>query len=195
MIAHIQGQLQEKHPSKVVLKVHGVGFFIHIPVPTYETLPEIGKEAQLYTHLHVREDALTLFGFATLQERELFLDLLSVSGIGPRLALTILSSAPVAELYRYLAEGDNLSLERVPGLGKKTVQKLLLELKDKAATRAEPVSQVSKADRQIMQEALQALVALGFTEAEARRSINKAVQQNKTGLNVEDLVRNALQHK
>jgi holliday junction DNA helicase RuvA len=195
MIAHIQGQLQEKQPSKVVVKVHGIGFFLSIPVPTYETLPRVGEEVRLYTHLHVREDALTLFGFATLQERELFLDLLSVSGIGPRLALTVLSSAPVTELYRYLAEGDNTSLERVPGLGKKTVQKLLLELKDKAATRVEPAAQVTNADRQIMREALQALVALGFTEAEARQSINKAAKQHEVGLNIEDLVRNALQHK
>jgi holliday junction DNA helicase RuvA len=131
MIAHLRGILLEKHPHQAILECGGVGYDVAIPVSTYTALPDSGREAQLRIHTHVREDALSLFGFATAAEKQLFEKLLSVSGIGPKLALTVLSGLVVDDLIYAIRSGDLTRLTKIPGVGKKTAERMVLELRDK----------------------------------------------------------------
>ena len=197
MIAFVRGTLIEKHPTRAVVQVSGMGVDVLLPVSTFEHLPESGREVMLHTHLHVREDALTLVGFATLEEKELFLLLLSVSGIGVKLALSILSGCRPVDLYRYIAEGQELALTRIPGLGHKTAQRIILELKDKASSqlsklRVDTTASV-RMNRALLEEAIQAMTALGYSRPEAVRAIEKAGQRLGEDASIEDMLRAALQ--
>src|SRR3954468_9583967 len=129
MIAHLRGTILEKHPNQVILEATGVGYDIFIPVSTYTTLGDTGSSVSLRIHTHVREDALQLFGFATAEEKLVFERLISVSGIGPKLAVTVLSGVPTAELINAIRTGDVQRLVRIPGVGKKTAERMVLELK------------------------------------------------------------------
>lgn len=197
MIAFVRGTLIEKHPTRAVVQVSGMGVDVLLPVSTFEHLPECGREVMLHTHLHVREDALTLVGFATLEEKELFLLLLSVSGIGVKLALSILSGCKPVDLYRYIAEGQELALTRIPGLGKKTAQRIILDLKDKASSQLSKLSVDTTAsvrmNRALLEEAIQAMTALGYSRPEAVRAIEKAGQRLGEDASIEDMLRAALQ--
>ncbi len=197
MIAFVRGTLIEKHPTRAVVQVSGMGVDVLLPVSTFEHLPESGREVMLHTHLHVREDALTLVGFATLEEKELFLLLLSVSGIGVKLALSILSGCRPVDLYRYIAEGQELALTRIPGLGKKTAQRIILDLKDKASSQLSKLSVDTTAsvrmNRALLEEAIQAMTALGYSRPEAVRAIEKAGQRLGEDASIEDMLRAALQ--
>jgi len=197
MIAFVRGTLIEKHPTRAVVQVSGMGVDVLLPVSTFEHLPESGREVMLHTHLHVREDALTLVGFATLEEKELFLLLLSVSGIGVKLALSILSGCKPVDLYRYIAEGQELALTRIPGLGKKTAQRIILDLKDKASSQLSKLSVDTTAsvrmNRALLEEAIQAMTALGYSRPEAVRAIEKAGQRLGEDASIEDMLRAALQ--
>lgn len=174
MIARLTGQLAEKRADRIVLLLGGFGVDVQVPLSTYEHLPETGAEVSLETHLHVREDALQLFGFLTLEEKDFFLRLTAVSGIGPRLALGILSASAVDRLRLAIESEDVTTLSRLPGLGKKTAGKLILELKGKlpemeSAAGGAPSGAVAA-------EALSALLNLGYrkTQAEAAlRSISR----------------------
>jgi holliday junction DNA helicase RuvA len=191
MIAFLNGRIVQKSTSEAVIEVNGVGFCVHIPVSTFEQLPDIDQEYTLYTHLHVREDNLQLYGFATNEERMLFLDLLSVSGIGPRLAIGILSAAPVKRIYGYIGDKNEAALTRLPGLGRKTAQRLLLDLKDKASKVASSMS----ADSAIREEAVIALTSLGFTATDAQRAVEIVLKEHKEGLSLEELIRTSLKNK
>src|SRR5450432_1888801 len=131
MIAFLRGVLLEKHPNQVIVDVSGVGYDVIIPVSTFSSLPEAGREVQLRIHTHVREDILALFGFLTNSEKVLFEKLTSVTGIGPKLAITVLSGLPVADLVGAIRGGAVEALVRVPGIGKNTAERIILELKDK----------------------------------------------------------------
>src|SRR5438128_1300707 len=131
MIAFLRGPLLEKHPNQVIVDVQGVGYDVTIPVSTFSQLPEPGGEVRLRIHTHVREDAIALFGFLTQNEKLLFEKLIGVSGIGPKLAVTVLSGLPIAELVTAIRSNQVDILVRVPGIGKKTAERLVLELKDK----------------------------------------------------------------
>lgn len=133
MIGHLRGTVLEKHPNEVVIEAAGVGYEVHIPISTYTTLPGAGAAVALRIHTHVREDALVLFGFATAEEKAVFEKLISVSGIGPRLGITVLSGLPTADLIGAIRTGDVARLVRIPGVGKKTAERIVLELKDKLA--------------------------------------------------------------
>jgi Holliday junction DNA helicase RuvA len=196
MIAWIEGDLAVKELNRVVLTVGGVGFDIAIPLSTYDALPDVGRRVRLLTVLHVREDELSLFGFATGEEQRVFQTAIGVSGIGPRLALLLLSTLSVDRFVGAVANGDLTVLTSVPGIGKKTAERLVVELRDRFqefvavgdGRRATPAR--ARAGDQ-GDGAVKALVALGFPRAKAVEAVNVAVQEEPTA-GVEELVRLAL---
>jgi holliday junction DNA helicase RuvA len=182
MIAHLRGTILEKHPTQVILETAGVGYDLQIPVSTYTALPDVGGIAGLKVHTHVREDALQLFGFATLEEKIVFEKLISVSGIGPKLAITVLSGLASAELIQAIRTGDVARLVRIPGVGKKTAERMILELKDKllsveAAAKGLPTVEVAPQFSTMEQDVLSALLNLGCARPAAEEAIRKAKKQ------------------
>jgi len=193
VIAQLRGLLIEKSPTSVVLETGGVGFQVGIPLSSLNALGELGEEIQLYTYLHVREDTLQLYGFATKRERRLFLLLISVSGVGPKLAQSILSGITVDEFEHAVHGNQSAVLNRVPGVGKKTAERLILELQDKIKIDSMSKSRMSAnpALTQEGEEAILALVSLGYKRTAAELAVQKALSENSS-LNVEALLRTAL---
>ncbi len=189
MICQIEGRLLEKHPTRAVMDIGGIAFAVHIPLSTYEKLPESGGTAALRTHLHVRDDALQLYGFLTEGEHTLFEMLLGVSGVGPRLALSILSGRSVAEFRRAVADQDVDSLSTIPGIGRKTAQRLVFELREKMA--GAPPS-LEEAATQTLREAEAALVSLGYRGSDAKRLLRRAATSLDAGASVQDVIKAAL---
>jgi Holliday junction DNA helicase RuvA len=169
MIGHLTGRLASKAPDQILLDVAGVGYLVHIPLSTFYELPEIEKPASLWIHTHVREDALSLFGFLTERERSLFLLLLGVAGIGPKVALTVLSGIPPSELVAALRKQDVRRLVAVPGVGKKTAERMVLELSEKVAAFAEEAPPETAAVA--AEDVISALVNLGYRKTDAERSV------------------------
>jgi Holliday junction DNA helicase RuvA len=186
MIGRIQGKLLEKHPPQIVVDVQGVGYEVDVPMSTFYQLPATGAEVALYTHLVVREDAHQLFGFATEAERHAFRQLLRISGVGARTALSVLSGLSVSDLRAAVSSQESGRLTKIPGIGKKTAERLLLELKDKLdsvlAAPAETRGNGQSAD------VANALKALGYNDKEA----DWAVKQLPADLSVSDAIRQAL---
>ena len=171
MIGRLVGRLAVKTPDHVVLDVGGVGYLIHIPLSTFYELPENDAPASLWTHTYVREDSLALYGFLTERERTLFLMLLDVAGIGPRVALTVLSGMPPADLVEALRAQDVRRLTAIPGIGKKTAERMMLELSEKVTKlAAEPVAARSAAVSS--DDVVSALVNLGYRKADAERAVD-----------------------
>ena len=189
MYEYIKGQLSSKNPTQVVIDVGGVGYRLNVPVSTFERLPDVGNEAQLFTYLHVREDALRLYGFATEGERALFEMLNSVSGIGTNLALTILSGVPASELAKAIAEQNTTLLQSIKGIGKKTAQRVVLELKEKVGGEA---AIAAGAGQPLANEAVAALEALGVPRSVAERAVASAIDAAGSDASIEDIVRAAL---
>lgn len=179
MIAHLRGRISEKHPNRVVVDVNGVGYDVFVPLSTFYGLGEAGAETALRIHTHVREDALLLYGFATLLEQELFERLIGVSGIGPKVALAVLSGIEPQELIRAIERGDIARLTSIPGVGKKTSERIVLELKDRlprgqaaaalAGDKAAPPSA-------IQDDVISALVNLGYHRPLAEKAAASAVK-------------------
>ena len=196
MIAYIQGTLTEKQLTRAVLDVQGVGYEILIPVSSYEKLGALGDSAKLLTYLHVREDLQQLFGFATQEERELFLLLISVSGIGPKSGLGILSSIAIADFKQAIVRENFDLLTAVPGIGKKTAQRIVVELKDKISKLAgsEEVSTAVLSSKDHMaDEAMMALISLGYAKAAAEKAIVKALrEQPDQAATLQELIKTAL---
>jgi Holliday junction DNA helicase RuvA len=196
MIAYIQGTIAEKNPTRAVIDVQGVGYEILIPVSSYDTLGAKGESVKLLTYLHVREDILQLFGFATAEERELFLLLISVSGIGPKSALGILSSIAVKDFKRAIVHEDFNLLTAVPGIGKKTAQRIVVELKEKVsklATFEESAVRTLSTKEQVTDEAMMALISLGYVKAAAEKAIAKALRDNPDkAFTLQELIKAAL---
>ncbi len=186
MIGRISGKLLAKHPPQIVVDVQGVGYEIDVPMSTLYQLPATGGEVTLLTHLIVREDAHQLYGFATEPERNVFRQLLKISGVGARTALAVLSGMSVPDLHRAVSEQDSGRLTKVPGIGKKTAERLLLELRDKLELAAvvTPATEAASAGNDIVN----ALLALGYNEREAAW----AVKQLSSGTNVTEGIRQAL---
>ena len=180
MIALLRGKLLEKHPNQVIIETGGVGYDVVIPVSTFSALPESGAEVKLRIHTHVREDALALFGFLTSEEKTIFEKLISVSGIGPTLAIKVLSGMATSDLTASIRNGHVEQLVRIPGVGKKTAERIVLELKDKlegvAAMAASGVSAVPAASALsvIEQDVMSALLNLGCNRAAAEAAVRKA---------------------
>ena len=185
MIGKISGKLVERHPPQIIVDVHGVGYEIDVPMSTFYQLPATGNEVTLYTHLIVREDAQQLYGFGNEQERHVFRQLLRISGVGARTALAVLSGLSVGELYEAVAAQDAGRLTKIPGIGRKTAERLLLELKDKLEVTAAPSATSTGGNSG---DVLNALLALGYNDKEVRW----AVKQVTTGANVAEGIRQAL---
>ena len=195
MIGFVRGRLLSRHPPQLLIDVQGLGYELDAPMTTFYDLPEVGSEVALYTHLVVREDAHTLYGFARLAERSLFRELIKITGVGPRLALAILSGMNAAAFTRCIQAGDSAALTRVPGIGKKTAERLVIELRDRLSDRspdvvlaAEPGGEGRSADA--VEEAVSALVALGYKPQEASRMVRAVAAQSQSS---EEIIRQALQ--
>jgi holliday junction DNA helicase RuvA len=176
MIASLRGVLVEKHPNQAIVETGGVGYDVTIPVSTFTGLPNAGQEVRLRVHTHVREDALSLYGFLTQDEKALFEKLIGVSGIGPKLAVTILSGLAAPELINSIRRGEVDRLVRIPGIGKKTAERMVLELRDKlpAAAGEEPAQPAAAALSAIDQDVLSALLNLGCARPAAENAVRKA---------------------
>ncbi|MGE5644748.1 MAG: Holliday junction branch migration protein RuvA [Acidobacteriota bacterium] len=197
MIAHLRGILLEKHPNQAIVEAGGVGYDVTIPVSTFSSLPEPGGEARLRVYTHVREDALALFGFATAEEKTLFERLISVSGIGPKLAITVLSGLAAEDLTAAIRGGEVERLVRIPGVGKKTAERMILELREKlpapADASAAAVAPGTKAALSAAeQDVLSALMNLGCTPAAAEAAVKKAKAAGAGG-GFEPLFRSAVE--
>ncbi|MGP1717000.1 MAG: Holliday junction branch migration protein RuvA [Methylophilus sp.] len=188
MIARLNGRLLEKSPPLIVVDCNGVGYEVEVPMSTFYNLPELGQPVQLLTHMVVREDAQLLYGFGSEQEKNTFKQLLKVNGIGAKSALSILSGVSVNDLMLAVSQQEVAMLTRVPGIGKKTAERLLLELKDKfvvtGSTSAQPVAKAATDD------ILNALVALGYHEREAAATVKLL----EPGVSVSDGIRQALKY-
>lgn len=193
MITRLRGLLIEKSPTSIILETGGVGFQVGIPLSSLNAIGEVGQEIQLYTYLHVREDTLQLYGFASKRERSLFLLLISVSGVGPKLAQSILSGITVDEFEQAIHGHQPEVLNRIPGVGKKTAERLILELQDKIKidSTSEFRTPVSGTMPKAGEEAILALVSLGYKRNEAEKSVQKMLSDTPS-LNVEALLRAVL---
>jgi Holliday junction DNA helicase RuvA len=184
MIGHLKGTILEKHPNQVILETAGVGYEIQIPVSTFTSLPDNGDIASLRIHTYVREDAIVLFGFATSEEKALFERLISVSGIGPKLGITVLSGLATADLVTAIRSSDIQTLVRVPGIGKKTAERIVLELKDKlsavdAAGKSVIAQETGPTYNTLDRDVISALQNLGCTRPAAEEAIRKAKERGQ----------------
>ena len=177
MIARLRGRIAEKHPNRVTVDVHGVGYDLHIPLSTFYGLGEPGSEAAFRVHTHVREDTLALFGFATALELRVFEQLIGISGIGPRLALAVLSGMEPAELVRAVGRGDVRRLTGIPGIGKKTAERMGLELRDRlpSVLEAGPEPEAGGGPAAARGDLVSALVNLGYVRPSAERAVDAAL--------------------
>lgn len=196
MIAHLRGILLEKHPNQAVVEAQGVGYDVAIPISTFTALPEPGAEVRLKIHTVVREDAIQLFGFLTAQEKGLFEKLITVSGVGPKLALTVLSGIAAADLADVIRASDVQKLTRVPGIGKKTAERIVLELRDKIDDSPRRAAGLPGAPAVILSQeeadVVSALVNLGAQRAAAETAARRAAQE-LAGKGFEEVFRRALE--
>ena len=205
MIGRLHGELLEKHPPQLVIDVNGVGYEVEASMNTFYRLPECGKQITLFTHFVVREDAQLLYGFVDREERSLFRTLIKANGVGPKLAITILSGISTQEFVRCVNDEDTATLIRLPGVGKKTAERLIVEMKDKIKALgladhgefqlSSGVGSDSPAEMAVTDsraEAESALVALGYKPVQASKAIAQADKALGKGATSEDLIRNAL---
>ncbi|MBL7092979.1 Holliday junction branch migration protein RuvA [candidate division KSB1 bacterium] len=199
MINYLQGILVHKSPTKLVVEVNGVAFEVNITLFCFENLGEIGQKTKVLTYLHVREDILQLYGFKTNSERELFMHLISAPGIGPKKAQVILSSVAAAQLQRYIIEEDLSALTSLSGVGKKTAQRLILDLKDKVLSiddmdRLPRKSEDMQTIDNLIDESVAALTSLGFNKNSAQMVVLKIVRKNNQEISLEELIKQSLQN-
>lgn len=194
MIGFLRGRLVQKSPPMLMVDVQGVGYEVEAPMSTFYQLPEAGQEIHLFTHLAVRDDAHLLFGFATERERQLFRTLIKVNGVGPKMALTILSGIEADDFARCIRDADAARLTRLPGVGKKTADRLIMEMRDRLKDMNVPETQVevraragTEASR--IEDAISALIALGYKPQEASRHVHAVARD---GMTSEELIRDAL---
>ena len=196
MIAALTGRLACKSPSQITLDVQGVGYEVFIPLSTFYSLPDIDESASLRVHTHLREDAIQLFGFLTTTEKDAFILLTGISGIGPKLALSVLSTLSVTDLISAIRAGDMEKLATVPGIGKKSAGRIVLELKDKVerlhAMPAATVHVTGDSSSRLHDDALSALVNLGYRAQEAKDIIKQITQAQSSPMPLKDLIRETL---
>lgn len=191
MIDSLSGILKEKFPTYILLEVNGVGYGINIPLSTYHKLPDVTERIRLFTYLAIKEDTLSLYGFYTLQEKELFLTLISTPGIGLRSAMTILSSIEVEQFTQAIIKEDITTLTSISGIGKKTAQRLILELKDKFKE-IDITTTIKPIDKKTIEDAILALVSLGYKKDVATQAVQKAQDTLKEEFDIKILIRTAL---
>jgi holliday junction DNA helicase RuvA len=171
MIAHLRGKLIARHPNQAIVETAGVGYDVTISVPTFSDLPPLGGEVALHIHTHVREDQLALYGFLRAEEKQLFEKLITVSGIGPKLAITILSGMAAQELGNAIRANDLARLTKIPGIGRKTAERLVLELRDKLPMAGQEIVPALPAFSTVQEDVLSALVNLGYQRAAAEKAL------------------------
>lgn len=192
MIYKITGRLAAKNPTMLVVEVNGIAYEVNVPLSTYEQIGELNGEVSLYTLLVVRDDDLQLYGFASEDERKFFKMLLGVSGIGPRIALSLLSSANVVDILSYISSSNLQALMSIPGIGRKTAERVVLELRDKIA-KLDMGHEVFEGNEGIRSDAVDALLALGYSRMQSERAIREVLKSDTSAVNsVEGLVRAAL---
>src|ERR1700674_4646567 len=191
MIAHLRGRLLAKHPNQAVVETGGVGYDVTISVPTFSDLPGIGSEVALHIHTHVREDLIALYGFLRPAEKQLFEKLITVSGIGPKLAITILSGMPADEMVGAIRGNDIARLTRIPGIGKKTAERMVLELRDKLPPVQTGEAPPTPVMTPIEEDVLSALVNLGYQRPAAERALASAAKNGREE-SFEEMFRNTL---
>ena len=192
MITHLSGKLVEKNPTYIIVECHGVGYFLNISLHTFSLLPA-NENIKIFTHLQVKEDSHTLFGFMEKTEREIFLLLISISGIGPSIARTMLSSLNPVQVRDAIAGGDVAKIQAVKGIGAKTAQRVIVELKDKIL-KVHDMGEVSlPSNNTTKEEALSALEVLGFTRRQSEKVVDQVLSQD-TSLSVEDTIKQALKN-
>jgi Holliday junction DNA helicase RuvA len=198
MIASLSGVLKSKSPTEILVDVGGVGYAVSIPLSTYSTLGKLDSPVHLLTYFHVREDAMQLYGFATEAERRYFKLLISITGIGPKIAQGILSGISVPDLRQHIVGGNIAALTSIPGIGKKTAERLVVELRDKIGKSEEmfgPPTITGDKNAEIRNEALLALLSLGYNRVAAERAIRLALNDvGGSELNVEELIKKALKY-
>ena len=197
MIASLKGPLIRKSPEAVVIEANGVGFEVLVPLPTLYELPDAGAQVQLMIHTHVRENQVLLIGFLRQEEKEAFRFLTMVNGIGPRLAVNILSGLPAKELLEAIVRKDTQTLQRIPGVGKKMAERIVVELKDRIPPRDWVISHtetIPPQQREVYLEALSALMNLGYKRKESEKAIERAIRKepDPEGLGLEALLKAAL---
>jgi len=191
MIAHLRGRLLAKHPNQAILETGGVGYDVTITIPTFSDLPSPGSEVALHIHTHVREDQIALYGFLKPAEKKLFEKLITVSGIGPKLAITILSGMPADEMVGAIRGNDIARLTRIPGIGKKTAERMVLELRDKLPPAQTGETLTVPPMSAIEEDVLSALMNLGYQRPAAERALAQAAKNGKDGT-FEAMFRNTL---
>ena len=181
MIAHLRGKLLTKHPNQAIIETAGVGYEVTITVSTYSELPVLGNEVALHIHTHVREDVLALYGFLRPAEKRLFEKLIGVSGIGPKLAITILSGMPADDMASAIRGNDIARLTKIPGIGKKTAERMVLELRDKLPTVGAPEMPAIPTLSAVEEDVLSALTNLGYQRAAAEKAVLSVTKNGKAG--------------
>ena len=194
MIAYVEGEIKEIDPTFVIVDAGGIGYQIKISLNTFSVIKH-SKKTLVHTHLHIKEDAHTLFGFSEKLEKKLFLDLISVNGVGPSTALMVLSSLNPEELQKAIAQEDTRTIQNVKGIGVKTAQRLILELKDKVLKENPTMPQLTLGKSQnniIRNEALQALITLGYTKLVAEKTVDSILKSAQEELSVEQVIKKVL---
>ncbi len=195
MISRLTGILAAKRAPHILIDCHGVGYEADVSMTTYYKLPEVGEQISIWTHLLVKEDAHSLIGFDNEQERKLFRQLIRITGVGPKMALTILSGIDEQQFAVCIANDDVAMLTRLPGVGKKTAERLIIEMRDKIDVTAGdlPTQQATVGGHSIVNEAIEALQALGYKPTDAEKMISRAQQQGETADSASQLIKQALQ--
>lgn len=199
MYEYLTGQLVEKNPTALVVDVGGIGYQVQIPLSTHENLPPLGQTIRLFIQFVVREDAQIFYGFLSQEERSLFRLLISVSGIGPKTAMTVLSGLTLPQLKQAIVEGATHILSGISGVGKKTAERLVVELREKVVLEERrsgaPLTQQMKIQDQLIEDSIQALIQLGYRKQNAKDAIEKAVKGKEASeLSVEGIIRESLKH-
>jgi len=197
MISHLRGKLVQKNPTEIVIDVNGVGYLVNIPLSTFEKIDKLDGEVHILTYLHVREDAMVLFGFATEAEREIFRMLISISGIGPKIAQGILSGISTNDLREAVLINNIDAMTSISGVGRKTAERIILELKNKLGKLEVAESPVTPTSRQLKarSEAVIALMSLGFNRSSAEQAVRTVLNESTSkDLSVEELIKRALHH-
>lgn len=195
MISRLTGILAAKRAPQILIDCHGVGYEADVSMTTFYKLPEVGRQISIWTHLLVREDSHSLIGFDNEQERKLFRQLIRITGVGPKMALTILSGIDEQQFALCIANNDIAMLTRLPGVGKKTAERLIIEMRDKIDVTAGdlPTQQAAAGGHSIVNEAIEALQALGYKPIDAEKMISRAQQQGESADSASQLIKQALQ--
>jgi Holliday junction DNA helicase RuvA len=192
MISYVRGVLDYKEPNLVIVDINGIGYEVFVPLSTYQKLPAVGGQVKLHTYHHVREDAMQLYGFLSSEEKEVFELVLSISGVGTKVALSILSFISVNEFRRAIAQGDMKTLTKIPGIGKKSAERMVLELKDKIGDIQIDERMLRLLEAESANDAVSALLTLGASQSAAEYAVYRAERLLGEEAKIEDLVAQAL---